>query len=436
MRLIRLLKRDLAKETSEWVAQDLISLEQARSICRQYDIDYDEVQNRSTGYRLLISLGYLFIGLAVITLLGANWDEIPRGLRMAGLLIITLGTHGLALKAYLEGKESPATGLFLLGNLFYGASIVLIAQIYHLGEHMPDGVFWWALGSLPFGVLLKSPGLTLFSCLLALIWFFLEYDMGYFPTLFPVFIAAAVYVLFQERASTLLFLTTVMSIGIWIETFLSSAWASEQVRMSWHVEHLLVSAALFVLAYAISNWLLARASSKAKDYGVLLSLWTLRFALIAMLIMSYEEPWRGLITADWAHQASMWQVVLVLLGASMWLGWKTGTLPIIASLTAFLVASMIALLSFGTVDNAIYFQVTYNIALVAAAILLILHGIQSGTSHYFFLGIATILLVALMRYIDLIGEYIGGAILFMVLAFLLLGAARFWKAQQTQEAKA
>ena len=35
------------------------------------------------------------------------------------------------------------TGLFFLGNLFYGASIILVAQIYHLGEHMPDGVFWW-----------------------------------------------------------------------------------------------------------------------------------------------------------------------------------------------------------------------------------------------------------------------------------------------------
>ena len=40
-----------------------------------------------------------------------------------------------------------ATGLFFLGNIFYGASIILIAQIYHLGEYMPDGVFWWDTGS-------------------------------------------------------------------------------------------------------------------------------------------------------------------------------------------------------------------------------------------------------------------------------------------------
>ena len=85
--------------------------------------------------------------------------------------------------------------------------------------------------------------------------------------------------------------------------------------------------------------------------------------------------------------------------------------------------------------NAIYFQVIYNIALVGSGIWLILRGIHSGISHYFFLGIATILLTAFMRYVDLIGEYIGGAILFMVLAVLLLGAARYWKAQQIKEAR-
>ena len=102
MRLIRLLKKDLAKEVSSWVDKNLISIEQAQSICRLYDVDYDAIQSHTTGYRLLISLAYLFIGLAVITLLGANWDEIPRGLRMAALLAMTIGTHGLAFKFYFE----------------------------------------------------------------------------------------------------------------------------------------------------------------------------------------------------------------------------------------------------------------------------------------------------------------------------------------------
>jgi len=435
MRLIRLLKKDLAKEASTWVEKDLISTEQAQSICRLYDVDYDSIQSRSAGYRLLVSLGYLFIGLAVITLLGANWDEIPRGLRMAGLLTITLGTHGLALRCYLTGKESGATGLFMLGNLFYGASIILIAQIYHLGEHMPDGVFWWALGSLPFGLLLRNTWLTLFSCLLAIVWFCLEYSMGFFPTLFPLFIAAGLYVLVQGRSSTLLFLTVVASVGLWIEASLSLAWAGEGGSLEVHPEHFLVSAALFIFAYGFSHWLHAREQAKAKDYGVLLSLWTLRFGLIAMAILSYEEIWVELIGEHWSHQVSMWQVIIILLGGSLWLGWKTGTLRTLIPIVAFSALSMIAVVFSNNYAHAIYFQFIYNIALVGSGIWLIVRGIHSGISHYFFLGIAVILLTAFLRYVDLIGEYVGGAILFMVLAALLLGAAKYWKAQQVMEVR-
>ena len=163
MRLIRLLKKDLATEISTWVDQQLISVDQARSICRLYGVDYDRIRSRSTAYRVLVVLGFLFIGLSLIAVIGANWDTIPRGVRMAGLLVLTAGTHGLAMRQYRSGRTSPAVGLFILGNLFYGASIILIAQIYHLGEHMPDGVFWWALGSLPFAVLLCNTWLTLGS---------------------------------------------------------------------------------------------------------------------------------------------------------------------------------------------------------------------------------------------------------------------------------
>lgn len=61
---------------------------------------------RSTAYSLLVVLGCVFIGLALITVVGANWDTIPRGLRMAGLLALTVGAHGLALRLHLSGSAS------------------------------------------------------------------------------------------------------------------------------------------------------------------------------------------------------------------------------------------------------------------------------------------------------------------------------------------
>jgi uncharacterized membrane protein len=433
LRLIRLLKKDLAKEISTWVEKDLISAVQARSICQLYGVDYDSIRDHSGGYRILVSLGYLFFGLAVITLLSANWDEIPRGLRLAGLLTLTVGTHGLALRSYFAPNQSNGSGLFFLGNLFYGASIILIAQIYHLGEHMPDGVFWWALGSLPFALLLMNTWLTLFSCLLALLWFVLEYSMGFTALLFPLFIAAALYVLIRGPSSTLLFLTAVASFGLWAEATLSAAWAGERYGLRLYAEHFFVGIALFIFAYAVSQWLHSRSNSKAKDYGVLLSLWTLRFGLFVMLVLSFEGPWRELIQADWNHLASMSAIVILLLGASLWLGWNTNTLRSLVPITAFFILSSIAVILSDSSSNAIIFQAAYNVALVGSSIWLILRGIQSGISHYFFLGIATILLTAFLRYVDLIGDYIGGALLFMVFAILLLAAARYWKSNRNAE---
>ncbi len=430
MRLIRLLKKDLTEEISTWVEQEIITSDQARSICKLYDVDYDKNKNYSGAYRLLVSLGFLFIGVALIILLGANWEEIPRGLRMAGLLFITMGTHALAFKLYLSHKESGAAGLFMLGNLFYGASIILIAQIYHLGEHMPDGVFWWALGSLPFGVLLRHSWLTLFSCLLALLWFFIEYDMGFYPALFPLFIIAGIYVLVKGQQSNLLFLIIIASIGLWVETLLSAAWLSEGYKFKWYPEHFLISVALFVFAYACSHWLHSRGSGKAKDYGVLLSLWALRFGLIALFVLSFEEPWESLIEASWVNQSSMWMIIFVVMVLALWIGWNTKKLLTIIPIVLFSVGTMVIVVWTNDSTHGIYFQIIFNVVLVGSGISLIIKGIHNGVTHYFFLGISTILITALLRYIDLIGEYVGGAILFMVFAALLLGAAKYWKVQQ------
>lgn len=448
MRLIRLLKRDLATEVATWVEREIISVDQARSICRLYEVDYDAIRSRSTGYRVLVVLGFLFIGLALITVIGANWDEIPRAARMAGLLALTAGTHALALRHHRFGRTSLATGLFFLGNLFYGASIILVAQIYHLGEHMPDGVFWWALGSLPFAVLLCSPWLTLTSGLLALVWLYLEYqtwllNATFLSLVFPVFLAAELYVLARARANNLLFLTFVASLVLWFQTALGTMWMEGRDRAEWSAEQVFVGAALFIVAHAAGCWLRARDGVKAKDYGALLTVWTLRLALVGMLVMSFELPWEKLITAEWNHQASMWIVVAALAAAALRLGSRTGVLASLLLLTALTGGTMVAVIVTGAhadpanrETHAAVFQVLDNVALVAAGIWLIVRATATGVSHLFFLGVATILLTAFLRYVDLIGDYVGGAVLFLAFAALLLGAARFWKHRHGREVRA
>lgn len=44
MRLIRLLKNDLAKEAAQWVKEDVITLKQAETICERYGVDFTQAE--------------------------------------------------------------------------------------------------------------------------------------------------------------------------------------------------------------------------------------------------------------------------------------------------------------------------------------------------------------------------------------------------------
>src|SRR5690606_35139344 len=189
-------RHTISTESQRWVDARIITQDQAAQIRALYPTD-----DGRRGYGLLTILGYAFIALALITLIGANWDEIPRSLRMLGLVLLTLGTHGLALRRLLLGQRDSAIPLFFLGNAFYGVAIILIAQIYHLGEHMPDGVLAWALGFAPFALLLRDPWLTLQTLALAVVWAGLQVSLGYDIALFPAFLALTLYVLAQPKSS-------------------------------------------------------------------------------------------------------------------------------------------------------------------------------------------------------------------------------------------
>ena len=52
---------------------------------------------------------------------------------------------------------------------------------------------------------------------------------------------------------------------------------------------------------------------------------------------------------------------------------------------------------------------------------------QDALTHYFYTGVVLVLMTALLRYFDLIGDYIGGAVLFFVCSAILFAAARFWR---------
>ena len=433
MRLIRLLKNDLKQEIHEWVNKKMISCEQAESICTLYGMDYHDKQN-NYAYSVLVILAYLFIGLAVITLLSANWDEIPRALRMGGLITLTLSVNLWALYQYRQQQVDSAIGWFFLGSLFYGASIMLIAQIYHLGEHFPDGILWWTIGVLPLAIVLRSTVLLLLATILGFIWFFVEADLGFYPVLFPILLVAIANFLRTSKEYYSLFIALVMGTTLWLE-YSFAWWLNDGRGFHFNSEHLVLSTGLFLLYHSIAKYLGQQKNIYWADYGAILSVWVLRFTLLALLILSFDEPWEVLLSFNWQYPfillafASIFSLISIVISI---LAQRQYYSTIVFALVYLILSSFILFVDTDKHHWAVILQIIDNLILISTGIWLIIRGLQDNISHYFFLGILAIMCTALLRYFNFIGDYIGASILFIVFAIILLSAAKYWKLQQNR----
>jgi uncharacterized membrane protein len=432
MRLLRLLKYDLAKESNSWVNDGIISEKQAEAICSYYGINYHDQLKYSYGYYVLVILGCLFIGLSLITLVGANWEDIPRAVRMLGLVSITLSLNSFALYQFRQGNEKAAVGWFFLGGLCYGASIMLIAQIYHIGEHFPDGIFWWALGILPLALILRSNLLMLLTIMLAFIWFFVESGLNYYPVFFFVFMAALAWHVFRMRQSNILFLALVVGIVTLAEY--SMSWGlDEMYRFGFGPENMVLGVALFLVFYALSKWFASVDDHKMVDYGALLGVWTLRFAIVSLFVFSFEEPWREIIQAEWERtQLAIVISFMAVIASILFTYYVSRNIVSITAFSLFYLCSLFVVMRLDPTASGLL-QVFDNLMLVATGVWLIVLGIRNGISHYYYLGVSTVLGAGFLRYIDFVGDYIGAAILFAVFAAILLVTARYWKSNQASE---
>ncbi len=118
----------------------------------------------------LAILGAVLIGFAAMSFVAANWQEMPRLLRL-GLLFAGLWTsYGLAGVFAQRDMSGFSHAAILLGVAIFGASIMLISQMYHMDGNPPDAVLAWAAGALLAGVVLKSNPALAAAMVLVAVW--------------------------------------------------------------------------------------------------------------------------------------------------------------------------------------------------------------------------------------------------------------------------
>ena len=73
-----------------------------------------------------------------------------------------------------------------------------------------------------------------------------------------------------------------------------------------------------------------------------------------------------------------------------------------------------------------------NLLLLLLAMHWMRRGLLEGEGGLYVTGLVAILILALLRYLDLIGGYLGAAGLFLGMAALLFVAGRYWRRREAR----
>jgi uncharacterized membrane protein len=105
--------------------------------------------------KILINLGAMLMGAALLSYIAANWMEFSRVTKISLILLAYVCS---VLFAWMTDKRSQilSRGLLLLSSFAYGGGIFLIAQIFHEGGHYTTALLMWIIGLIPVCLLFKD----------------------------------------------------------------------------------------------------------------------------------------------------------------------------------------------------------------------------------------------------------------------------------------
>ena len=443
MRLLDSLRFDLSREIKSWVDADVIDAEQGRRIAARYDIDVDDQSRPRIGSLAVRLLAFLCIGTAALILIGQNWDEIPRSLRIVGLLSVTLGLNLFGLKQYLSERPERATGWFLLGAICFGASVMLIGQIYHLGEHYAAGVYLWAIGVLPIAFVVNHGALLTLSLALATLWFLTDANLGNFGETYLLFLAVIVVRLFDmPRRPSLAFLTAAGA-ALYLQVATSFSF-TDWMSYDNGAENFVVFVGTLLIYLALAWGLGSYGAAASRDYEAVFLVWLTRCALILLFVFSYFKPWARLLNANFERPGLLFVFIVAQVSIALLIWFFTRRLqanrhatrywsvPILSAL--YLIACWVMVgRNFGV--SVLGCQVATILFAFAFATGLIVLGVRQRNASHYYTGIGFILLLVVTRYFDLVGDYVTTSALFAVAGLILFATNHYWRQRIAEPAE-
>lgn len=159
------------KHIESWLKNKIITEAQAKKMLA----DLTEHKQKTTSNKLITiisTIGALLLGIGAVLFIASNWQVIPNIVKVAMLVGSTFATYivGYLFKYRLQNLPKVGEALLFLGTLLFGATIFIIAQMYHVNTNNHTLILLWFLGILPFLYAFASRTITHLSAFLFFIW--------------------------------------------------------------------------------------------------------------------------------------------------------------------------------------------------------------------------------------------------------------------------
>ncbi len=154
------------KQIEKWLKEGTVTQEQANKMLK--DNTEHEKDKSSNNFIITIStIGSVLLGVGAILFIASNWDKLPDLLKTFILAGSTFASYYVGYLFKYQKKNLPIVGsaLLFLGGILFGATLFLLAQIYHIEANSHTIALLWLIGILPFVyafISVEMAGLSLF----------------------------------------------------------------------------------------------------------------------------------------------------------------------------------------------------------------------------------------------------------------------------------
>jgi uncharacterized membrane protein len=447
----------LSDELTSWQAEAIVTDEQRQRILDQYESTMESAdRQRSRGVFTLMAVSGFLVALAVLLLIGYNWQAMPVAVKLIIIFGTLLGTYASGFFLRYTKKALIASELvFFLGCMFYGAGIFLIAQIFNLNAHYPDGVWWWAVGVLPFALCLDTVLLHVLLVALLAIWAGVEilnfntlgaWLFGRWANLpngaytLPLLALPGLIWAYRKRSP--------LTVGLYAPLL---AWWVVLQLFAWRLE---TNPTYFIGAVGALFLVLSESHRPGSLFAIPYRFWGVMLVGGALIPLSFhafnKEMFRdGPSSSGLIQMLAIVALTLLTIGVT-WLARRrlqNESVPFMKQARAIvrrqvlpcaMLLLMVMLALWDSVGRTLRIReqsvilptVLANIAMISCALWLIVLGLREDRGRPFAAGVFYFLLWTILRYADLFGEFggmLGAALMFFLCGAVLFGVALFWR---------